>query len=336
MREHGPLIWLPTVAGTASHLPLARAEILDRGVDLAVLLDEIAHDVVDRLELLGVALRLPGREGQDVVAGLRLRFGGDGQQVLVALRGDVVDLDLDLLLLAPLLVSALVTLLAPGTQWSQKPIEILPAALAVRTNGAAIIVADAAAVVATKRRRVIFAFVMSLPPRCRSVLSGWCNSLMPAGACAPAGPSDSPLGGRQLAEIAGEALVRALEMMVHRGARARRVARGNGVADRHVLLVRERAEALVFGVARELLEIRIDAQVEQFADEAHEHGVVERFGYGGVEAAVEHEIGVARALPALALGQNAVEPRHVRRLGQARRFLGNRAFHKSARAQDLE
>ena len=22
MREHGPLIWLPTVAGTASHLPL--------------------------------------------------------------------------------------------------------------------------------------------------------------------------------------------------------------------------------------------------------------------------------------------------------------------------
>ena len=43
-------------------------------------------------------------------------------------------------------------------------VAILPAALAVRTNGAAIIVADAAAVVATKRRRVILAFVMSLPP----------------------------------------------------------------------------------------------------------------------------------------------------------------------------
>jgi hypothetical protein len=37
-----------------------------------------------------------------------------------------------------------------------KPIEILPAAPAVRTNGAAIIVADAAAVVATNLRRVSF------------------------------------------------------------------------------------------------------------------------------------------------------------------------------------
>jgi hypothetical protein len=56
-------------------------------------------------------------------------------------------------------------LFPPGTQWSQKPIDNLPAALAVRTKGAAIIVADAAAVVATKRRRVILFFFMSLPPR---------------------------------------------------------------------------------------------------------------------------------------------------------------------------
>src|SRR5947207_11874706 len=62
------------------------------------------------------------------------------------------------------LTSVSEALLAPGTQWSQKPIESLPAACAVRTNGAAIIVADAAADVATKRRRVILAFFMGLSP----------------------------------------------------------------------------------------------------------------------------------------------------------------------------
>src|SRR5262245_44953155 len=54
----------------------------------------------------------------------------------------------------------LVALLAPGTQWSQKPIDSLPAALAVRTNGAASSVADAAADVATNRRREILRFCM--------------------------------------------------------------------------------------------------------------------------------------------------------------------------------
>jgi hypothetical protein len=39
---------------------------------------------------------------------------------------------------------------------------ILPAAPAVRTNGAATSVADAAAVVATKRRRVIFVRFMQV------------------------------------------------------------------------------------------------------------------------------------------------------------------------------
>ncbi len=52
MREHGPLIWLPMVAGTATHWPSGAAEILDRLVDGAVLLDQRRHDVVDRLEAL--------------------------------------------------------------------------------------------------------------------------------------------------------------------------------------------------------------------------------------------------------------------------------------------
>ena len=83
MREHGPLIWLPTVAGTASQRPSARARYSTVGLTGAVLLDQLGHDVVDRLEILGVRLRLPGREGEDVVPGFRLRLGGDGEQVLV-------------------------------------------------------------------------------------------------------------------------------------------------------------------------------------------------------------------------------------------------------------
>src|SRR5262249_2694209 len=51
-------------------------EVFDGGVHRAVLLDELGHDLVDRLEVLGVRLRLPGREGENVVAGARLRLGG--------------------------------------------------------------------------------------------------------------------------------------------------------------------------------------------------------------------------------------------------------------------
>src|ERR1051326_4136268 len=49
-----------------------------------------------------------------------------------------------------------VALLAPGTQWSQKPTEILPAAYAPRTNGGATRAVDTAAARATKRRRLTF------------------------------------------------------------------------------------------------------------------------------------------------------------------------------------
>src|SRR5215467_8941346 len=48
-------------------------------------------------------------------------------------------------------------LLAPGTQWSQKPIESLPAAWAPRTYGIAMTAVEAAA---KKRRRVILLLSM--------------------------------------------------------------------------------------------------------------------------------------------------------------------------------
>jgi hypothetical protein len=82
-------------------------QILDRRIDRAVELDQLGHDVVDRLEPVGLIGRLPGRKGENVVAGARLGLGRDGQQVLVADRGDVVDREFDLLLGGPFLAQGL-------------------------------------------------------------------------------------------------------------------------------------------------------------------------------------------------------------------------------------
>jgi hypothetical protein len=79
------------------------AQIFDRPVDVAVLLDEVGHHVVDRLQVAGVLARQPGRHGDDVVTGFGLRLGGDRQQQLVALRRNEVHRDVDFLLLRPFL-----------------------------------------------------------------------------------------------------------------------------------------------------------------------------------------------------------------------------------------
>ena len=71
--------------------------------NLAVCLDQLAHDVVERCERVGLRRAGPSEEGQHVVPGPGLRLGRAGQQQLVALRGDVVDRDVDLFLRAPLL-----------------------------------------------------------------------------------------------------------------------------------------------------------------------------------------------------------------------------------------
>ena len=79
------------------------AEIFGAGDDRAVLLDQRRHDVVDRFEALGIARRIPGEEAENIVPGPRLRLGGGGQQILVAVGGDEVDLDVDLFLVGPLM-----------------------------------------------------------------------------------------------------------------------------------------------------------------------------------------------------------------------------------------
>ena len=78
-------------------------EVLGDRADRAVLLDQAVDHVVERLETFLVDPDVPVAMRHDVVAGAGSGFGGRGQLVLLALRGDVVDVHLDLVLVAPLL-----------------------------------------------------------------------------------------------------------------------------------------------------------------------------------------------------------------------------------------
>jgi hypothetical protein len=86
----------------AEPLAVVFGEIFGYRTDRAALGDERLDDLVDRLEHVAVDLDLPGAVRHDVVAGARLGFRARGQDVLVALRGDVVDRYLDLVLFSPL------------------------------------------------------------------------------------------------------------------------------------------------------------------------------------------------------------------------------------------
>ena len=89
------------MAGTPRQAPLILPRYSSDRTDRTVLLDEFAGDIVERLERFGVDADVPIAVGHDVVAGAGLRLGGRGQLVLLALRGDVVDLHLDAVLRAP-------------------------------------------------------------------------------------------------------------------------------------------------------------------------------------------------------------------------------------------
>ena len=69
-------------------------------------------------------------------------------------------------------------------------------------------------------------------------------------------------------------------MFSHREARGLRIARDNGIADRPVLGQRRAPGFRVLEIKRELGEVRIEPLVEQLADDADQHGVVEASGDG--------------------------------------------------------
>ena len=89
--------------GNAQPFVPGLAEIFHGAVDGAVLLDQWFHDVVHGLKQFCLGMRPPCRHRKDIVTGFRLAFGGNGQLNLVALAGDVIDRNLDLLLFGPLI-----------------------------------------------------------------------------------------------------------------------------------------------------------------------------------------------------------------------------------------
>src|SRR5581483_12410277 len=83
--------------GNAAPLALVFRQIFNGRIDRAVGGDHVLDDVVHRLERGAVLGGLPVGELHDVVAGLGLGLGGGREEELVALGGDVVDLDVDVL-----------------------------------------------------------------------------------------------------------------------------------------------------------------------------------------------------------------------------------------------
>jgi hypothetical protein len=89
-------------------------KIFGHRADRAVLLDELRYHVVKRLEQARMNLNVPVAVGHNVVACAGLRFGRGRQLVLFALRRDVVDVDIDLVLFAPLLANLIKRLVGAG------------------------------------------------------------------------------------------------------------------------------------------------------------------------------------------------------------------------------
>jgi hypothetical protein len=97
----GPLDLIADRCRHGEPMAFGAAEVGDDVVDWAVVFDELGHHVVDGLEALRIVMRQPARHVDDVMACPGLRLRGKRQQRLVARVA--VDLDLDLLLLRPLL-----------------------------------------------------------------------------------------------------------------------------------------------------------------------------------------------------------------------------------------
>jgi len=80
MRAQGGSVGLPTGAGTRDPVTVLLGHSRDAFRYFAVDLDQLAHDVVERRQRIGLRRARPGEKGQHVVPRARLRFGGAGQQ----------------------------------------------------------------------------------------------------------------------------------------------------------------------------------------------------------------------------------------------------------------
>ena len=97
-------------------------EIFGNRTDRAVLLDQLGNHVIERFEQALVDLNIPVAVRHDVVTGPGLRFRRGGQFIFLALGGDVVDVHIDLVLIAPFLADLIERLvgsrhpMVPATQ----------------------------------------------------------------------------------------------------------------------------------------------------------------------------------------------------------------------------
>src|SRR5262245_11065845 len=173
MREQGPLIWLPTVAGTATQLPL----ILPRYSTVALTLPFCSMSLV-MTSSTGSRLRAcsAGNHVDMAMTSCPLFRSASAAIVsnnLLPCEGMKSICTSTFSLPAHSSTKACVVLLAPGTQWSQKATASLPAAPAVRTKGAATMLAAAAAVVAMNLRRdILLRLATLLPPLLHTGLVG--------------------------------------------------------------------------------------------------------------------------------------------------------------------
>src|ERR1700751_2295957 len=89
-------------------------EIFGDRADRAVLLNELADNVVHWLKYVLVNADVPVAVGHDVMAGAGFCFRGRRQLVLFTLRGDVIDLDFAIVLGAPLITKLGERIIGPG------------------------------------------------------------------------------------------------------------------------------------------------------------------------------------------------------------------------------
>ena len=129
--------------------------------------------------------------------------------------------------------------------------------------------------------------------------------------------------------------MRLLQMIAHGGARSQRIARCDRIANDNVLQVRLRPGRRILDVTRQLLEIRIDAQIEELADEAHHHCVVENSGDRGMKPPVKGDQCIAGGL-LIDLVQNFIEPLDVLGSRPDGRLFGDGAFNEGTRPQQLQ
>jgi hypothetical protein len=88
-------------SGNPDPSTVSSTKIVDGVVHGAILFENGLHYVVNRLKQLGKTVGLPCRLTQYVVTRLRLCFGLAGQEKLVALARDVINLNLNFFSLSP-------------------------------------------------------------------------------------------------------------------------------------------------------------------------------------------------------------------------------------------